>query len=690
MLKWNFRSKAQLRSLYWIVVVLLFVGIILPVFFFFYFDASKVRQMIIEQFNTENFVVTIDGGVFPKTWHGLSLELSNLGVKDKNNQELINVRNVSCQLSWLDLIVGQYKVKRLSLNGIMLNSKGIESADLHKLLNVSQVNNSVFRDLRYLNLYNINSNDSGKYKISDGSLQISQIGNDAQFDLTTEFGESQSHLIINGRVGTFNSKEVNFDDFDIKVSTPSGDLNLQSKASYQIASQTIFLDKINGNLNSTLYIGDIAVDSILFSWRNLIAQNIALRLYTKNDAVVQKLVANIQQLTTPDFNLVYMNNVDLDYNLSKDKNKLNVNSSLKRINLDMDSNITASGCSNKILINSPKLKNNVLSANLSGECAYLAKDDRVSLDLSGDLNNAKAKLNLQIENNESIPYINIMGSVDDLDFSRISVDKADILPLYSDNSELPFSWLGMFNMDADLSLNHFKLDRISLDDVQAKFSITENELDIKELKAGIYSGNLSAQAKVKKISTGYDISSVQTIHNLQLQNLFMNLFNISAISGKGNVDVNVIANNVLSYDDIRKRLSGAIAINASQGAFEGVDFDLFLHPNSLTGFKTKKMTVFTSLSAKFNFESGISSAGTLSFSSPNVLATGGGSIDFIKSLLDYKLNIKSSLPKNADKVQSVLIPVAINGDLFAPQINIQNIELKGQQVHPKVNKKKKY
>ena len=168
MLKWNFRSNAQLRSLYWVIVVLLFVGIILPVFFFFYlFDASKVRQMLIEQFNTENFVVTINGDVFPKTWHGLSLELSNLGVKDKNNQDLINVRNVSCQLSWLDLIVGQYKVKRLSLNGIMLNSKGIESANLHKLLNVSQVNNSVFRDLRYLNLYNINSNDSGKYKISD-------------------------------------------------------------------------------------------------------------------------------------------------------------------------------------------------------------------------------------------------------------------------------------------------------------------------------------------------------------------------------------------------------------------------------------------------------------------------------------------------------------------------------------------
>ena len=151
--KYSFKKKYKLRIIYWLLVLVLFVGVILPVFFFFYlFDANKVRQMLIQQFNTDNYIVVINGDVFPKTWHGLSLELSNLVIKDKENQELIEIKNVSCQLSWLDLIVGSYKVKRLSLNGVQLDNNRIEKTNLYKLLNFSQVHNSVFRDLKYLNL----------------------------------------------------------------------------------------------------------------------------------------------------------------------------------------------------------------------------------------------------------------------------------------------------------------------------------------------------------------------------------------------------------------------------------------------------------------------------------------------------------------------------------------------------------
>ena len=665
MLKCSLNKKCKLRIFYWSTVSILFIGFILPIFFFFYlFDANNVKQMLIQQFNTENYIVNINGGVFPKTWHGLSLELS-----------------------WFDLIIGKYKVKRLSLNGVLLNNNGIQNTDLHKLLKFSKTNNSVFSDLQYLNFYNINSKNGGcKYKITNGALEISQLVSNPQFNLTAQLNNNTSHITITGKVGTVDYDSVNFNDINVLLTSNKGSINLQAKASYQIANQTISLDKINGNVNLPLYKGDIAINNILLSWNNLIAQNITVQLITKNTPIMQKIYLNIKNFNTPAFSTLNLESINLNYHISSNKNKLNLESTANKMSLDTNFNMISSMCSNNLIITSPTLKNSTLNANLNGSCIYNSNSNKINLDLKGNLNNQVAKLKLQIDNNESTPYITVSGALDNLDLSSIIVNKADVMPLYSDKSELPFSWLGLFNMDANLNFKKFIFDRVNLNNVQAQFSITKDELNIKQLQADLYSGKLIAQAKVTKFNNAYNISSKQIIHNFQLQNLFMNLFNISAISGNGNIDINMTANNVSTYDDIRKQISGWVAIDATKGQFEGVDFDLFLHPSSLTNLKVKKATVFNQLIAQFDFKKGISANSILRFSSPNVVANGVGSIDFIKSSLDYNLSIKSVLPKNADKVQSVLIPIKINGNLFAPQINIQNIQLNGQSATPKKHK----
>ena len=174
---------------------------------------------------------------------------------------------------------------------------------------------------------------------------------------------------------------------------------------------------------------------------------------------------------------------------------------------------------------------------------------------------------------------------------------------------------------------------------KACYDCHSNEIIVDKLNAEAYDGKLTSSFKIKKIDNEYNIALKQKIDNLQLQKIFLNLLNISAINGKGTLNVNVTANNVKSYYDIHNKINGTIFINANQGSFDGIDFDLFVKPTKLTDLSHKRITLFKTLNAQFNFKNGISENGWLQFSSPNVIASGNGIVNLVNSEIDYKLNI---------------------------------------------------
>jgi AsmA protein len=328
------------------------------------------------------------------------------------------------------------------------------------------------------------------------------------------------------------------------------------------------------------------------------------------------------------------------------------------------------------------------------------------LNLVGTFNKVPAKLALQVSNQNEKPYIKADGVIDDLDFSRFKLQTEKLLPIYMDNSALPFAWLSLINMDANLKVKSFALDRISLNNLVTKLNIANGQLNIYKISANVYGGNLSGSAKITKqggmlkrkdnkniivdaIGGGgnsYNISTKQDIYNLNLQKMLEDLFSVTAISGVANLALDINANNVQSYEDLHKKLNGQIVVDAKKGAFNGVDFNLFANPAKIGIPTAPKSTIFDHLAAKFNFVDGVSRYGNLTFSSPYVVANGSGMIDFVNTTLNYKLNIKSVLPSNEQKIGSVVIPVMVSGSLFNPKINIQNMHLSAKQVIIPFNK----
>jgi AsmA protein len=311
----------------------------------------------------------------------------------------------------------------------------------------------------------------------------------------------------------------------------------------------------------------------------------------------------------------------------------------------------------------------------------------VGVQLRGLIDGASAKIDAEYAVNNDKDFLKLNGTISALNLSRFMSSAQGSLPLYSDDSVLPFNWLNWLDLEANLKINNLDLNHIRLTNVDSELNVKGKVLKLTRLHANLYeSGKIDGTAEIKVNNAAYDIVIDNQISNVDLKKMFINLFDVSAINGLADFTFNTQVHKAKTYQDLRKNLDGKIGLTVRNGGFSGVDFSLFLSPENLAAFQSKSqlMTKFSTLNAKFEFESGISQNSSINFSSPSILATGRGLIDFAATKINYHLNVSSIMPLNEQHIKSVSIPVGIDGDLFNPQISIQNMTL--NTVEPKVVK----
>jgi hypothetical protein len=320
----------------------------------------------------------------------------------------------------------------------------------------------------------------------------------------------------------------------------------------------------------------------------------------------------------------------------------------------------------------------VSSGTLNGQCGLNGAKSLMNFNLNGLINQSPIKLNLTYDYNYALPNINLDASVDNLDISKFMTSaQGNLLPLYSDTSSLPFDWISLTNLVANLKFKQLNLSHVNLSNVNAKLEVKNQRLNLSQVQGQVYDGNFAGSMVMDKVAESYDVSFKSKINSVNLQKVFASIFNVSAISGQADLQIDTAAKGVQSYEDLHKKINGSIDLNVNNGGFSGIDFSLFLSPENLAVFQTRSavMTNFTNLKAKFDFTNGVSERSNLAFHSPLIMATGSGVINFANTSLDYSMIISSILPKNAQNVKSVSIPITVNGDLFAPKVSIQNMTL---------------
>lgn len=677
-------TRTKLRIIYWGSFILFMVLVVLPLFFFFYlFNENKVKQTIINQFNNKNYNVAIYGGIVPKLWHGMSLDLSGVVITAKNSDELVKIRRMSCKLSWLDLIIGRYKVNRIAIDGVSIDQKNVLHYGLVNLLNISNRSDDLF-NIEKLEVSDIDS--SGKnvvYPVTAGSLTIAQNGLGLEFNLGFKSIKDNTYYMISGNSNAIDSNNINFDSFNMHIYNMHTNVNISSKADYSIIAKTLSLTDVVSSLQIKNYAGVLNINNVVLGLDKAVANGASLKIDFTNNLITHNILLNAENIITYGYHNLQIDKLQSQYKANITNYNFVIDSKIESLVYFESKGIFSNVCSNqmKFSTSTTNTKNEQLNAILDGKCAYDTYSKAFTFGLVGSLNNAPVQLDLQIFNNKDKPYIIAYGNIDALDLSKISFIDNKSTPLFSDTSKLPFDWLSLLNAKANLSIQHFVLDRIVLDNLTTEFNIYDNQLNIRKLDADVYHGRINGNLKINKNGDKYNIYAKQAINSLSLKDMLSSYFDIKAISGTANMVLDASAEGVRNYDEIHKKISGEVSIEAKEGAFQGVDFNLFVNPESI-GISTNRSTIFNHMKANFKFNNGLSNNGWLEFSSPYVIANGVGTLNFINNTLNYNLNIKSALPKNKQKISLVVIPVTVNGDIAKPKINIQNIRLIGDKNMP--------
>lgn len=673
-------TKRNIRIIWWVLFSIFFVTFCVPVFFFYYlFDKEKVNRLITKQINSKDYVVSIDGGIEPRSWHGLSLHIANISIYDKEKDKVMHINAVNCQLSWLDLIIGHYKIRRIAFNGLTMYSGNIDNKSYNNLINYDGLKDSELNKLKNIYISNFTVINSEKETlVRDVNINATNIDT-ATPHLKVHFSmpKTGSNFELQGDFHKNENNDVlQFVKLDLNLSSNNYNMNLQSGGHYDIRNQEIWFEDAKGNLSFYDYTGNIEIDNALLSLYGLTAGKLQANLYT--DKKISNFSITAVNLKSQDFNDITVRNLTINNDLQNTVFGTNMNLQIKNALIESGLFLKNDHCFAAYTILAKQI-GNTSSGDMSGVCGIDASAGRVYFDMAGVLDQSDAKIKANINYSESIPYLDIVGRFNKIDFDRF-INKLDesSLSSYNDSNYLPLSWLGNFRGKLDLEANDVKLSHTSLSNVHASTVIEESALYINSIAADLYSGSIRGSLGVNKNESGnYDLSFNQSIKNINLQKIFTNMFNVSAISGTANANINTTVNNVIKYKDIYQKINGSVKLSVVNGGFNGIDFNLFLNPVGidLLNANNKTQTKFTTLKADFGFVNGISDKGNVLFSSPSINASGDGQIDFANTKINYNIVIKSIVPHNIHNVNSVSIPISVNGLLFSPKIYIKNMTL---------------
>ena len=240
------RRRHWARLIGWGTFIIFFITVCIPLLFFYYlFDATKVKQMVIDQFNSQNYSVVINGTVEPRSWHGLSLFISDLTVEDKFQHKVMHINTANCQLSWLDLIVAHYRIRRVALNGLTLYQNAMKKGNYVNLLNYQAISHSEFKKLMKLSVTNFNWMDTeSNFIVKDASLQLNNLDTLPIIEVKFNLANYAATVHINGAVAKTDENAVFFDKITTSFVSPQLNAELDSHGRYDYKTQEFWFTNI--------------------------------------------------------------------------------------------------------------------------------------------------------------------------------------------------------------------------------------------------------------------------------------------------------------------------------------------------------------------------------------------------------------------------------------------------------------
>ena len=502
-------SRQSVRFILWGGFCLFFLLVCVPLVFFYYlFNPDEVKHMVISQFNNKNFAVQIGGNIEPRSWHGLSLFISDIVIMDKAQHKVVHVNTANCQLSWWELVIGHYKVKRMALNGLTFYQGATEQIHYADLFNYENIAKSEFNNLTHLSVTNLSWIEStGKFIIRDASAAVAELNGMPHATLHFELSKSHAQVDMSGQVSQIKEGNLIISGLDTHIDTPDERFDLQSSARYNYLNQELWIDDTRGVVAGKLYNGSLNIKTMLVSIYGYTANDMVANLNYTDPTLSHSLNLTAKKLLMVDFNSYTIGELRANYSAITAQRRLDLKMNFRESKIDPLLNISNHGCSvqvNYSLIGTPEAS---LGANLSGECGYMESRHLLKLKVAGKVDDAPAKIDMQYAMRVGKNLLIVNGDLTNLDVSKFMTGaKGKILPLYTDNSPLPLSWLKWLDIEGNLLINQLTLSHFNLNKVKTRLLVKDNRLTVSDLQANVYDGRITGSTTISMLGESYGVA----------------------------------------------------------------------------------------------------------------------------------------------------------------------------------------
>ncbi|PMH46823.1 cell envelope biogenesis protein AsmA [Vibrio sp. 10N.286.49.B3] len=253
-------------------------------------------------------------------------------------------------------------------------------------------------------------------------------------------------------------------------------------------------------------------------------------------------------------------------------------------------------------------------------------------------------------------------------------DAAEIEPDLSALKSLDVK--GIINIDA------FKAGGAHLQNVAADFSVNRGVVDLSSLSAQLYQGSIAATARLdaRQAVTTYQFKN--QIKAVKVQPLLADVADNDKLEGTGNIDID-IKGQYLAPTNMKKNLTGTIAINFADGAVNGINIAQMIRENyakikgqSLDGNEGVQKTDFSAMTGTFVLANGEMTTNNLHAQSPLLRVTGEGTANYLQETTDFLVStsIVGSLEgqggQDISELKDVTIPIQITGSWAQPKFKL--------------------
>lgn len=244
-------------------------------------------------------------------------------------------------------------------------------------------------------------------------------------------------------------------------------------------------------------------------------------------------------------------------------------------------------------------------------------------------------------------------------------------------SDAPMSFAGLKGANADLRLSAAKIVAMDLALGSGAMTVALKDGNLSTQIVGLqaYGGSIDGTIVVDARRSVPALATQMKAASVDLGALFRDFAGTTRLTGVGSLDVNLSATGA-SQQRLVSTLQGAAAIDARNGALQGVDF-----AKVIAAFQARNLadlaaarggaTQFQSLQASYRIASGIARNDDLRLESPSLRVTGQGTLDLPNQRLDYRViaALRRQGGVAAGQSDEVLqVPFRVDGPWASPRV----------------------